>query len=132
MNPSDEQKGAGAPGTGGTPPAEEPSTVTPQYEDGFPHEPEIAAPAPSAPSVKVSRPAPPPPAEAIKPTSILSRLGGGGSTPPPPSGGDGDDGDGEDDYMLRMSFLEHLAERRSRLIKALLRVPVPSVGIIIF
>jgi sec-independent protein translocase protein TatC len=132
MNSSDEQKGAGAPGTGGTPPAEEPSHVTPEYEDGFPHEPEIAAPAPSAPSVKVSRPVPPPPAAAPKSTSLLGRLGGGGSTPPPPSGGDGDDGDGEDDYMLRMSFLEHLEELRNRIIRALMGVGVAFVISIIF
>ncbi len=47
---------------------------------------------------------------------LPARIGGGGSgTPPPPTGGDD-----EDDGMLRMSFLEHLEELRSRLIKALL------------
>src|SRR5258707_14108400 len=94
MNSSDEQKGAGAPGTGGTPPAEEPSHVTPEYEDGYPHEPEIAAPAPSAPSVKVARPAPPPVA-VPKSTSILGRLGGGGGPPPPPLARHGREGEGE-------------------------------------
>jgi len=47
-----------------------------------------------------------------------SRSGGGGKTPPPPPP-PGDDSDGEDDGMLRMSFLQHLEELRSRLIKAL-------------
>src|ERR1035437_263887 len=45
------------------------------------------------------------------------RSGGGGKTPPPPP--PGDDSDGEDDGMLRMSFLQHLEELRGRLIKAL-------------
>jgi len=46
------------------------------------------------------------------------RSGGGGKTPPPPppSGGDSDD---EEDGMLRMSFLEHLQELRTRIIRAL-------------
>ena len=43
--------------------------------------------------------------------------GGGGKTPPPPP--PGDDSDGEEDGMLRMSFLQHLEELRSRIIKAL-------------
>jgi len=46
------------------------------------------------------------------------RSGGGGKTPPPrpPSGGDSGD---EEDGMLRMSFLEHLQELRTRIIRAL-------------
>lgn len=45
------------------------------------------------------------------------RFGGGGTTPPPPpSGADRDD---EEDGMLRMSFMEHLEELRSRIIKGL-------------
>ena len=48
---------------------------------------------------------------------------GGGRTPPPPP--PPDDTSGEDDEgMLRMSFLEHLEELRSRIIKALLGVAV--------
>src|ERR1035437_10346302 len=46
------------------------------------------------------------------------RSGGGGKTPPPPPP-PGDDSDGEDDGMLRMSFLQHLEELRARIIKAL-------------
>ena len=56
---------------------------------------------------------------------ILARLGGGGGggrRPPPPS--DGDDADGEEGGMLRMSFLEHLEELRSRIIRALIGVGV--------
>jgi sec-independent protein translocase protein TatC len=46
------------------------------------------------------------------------RSGGGGKTPPPPPP-PGDDSDGEEDGMLRMSFLQHLEELRGRIIKAL-------------
>ncbi len=44
--------------------------------------------------------------------------GGGAGTPPPPPPPD-DDEDDEDSGMLRMSFMEHLEELRSRIIKAL-------------
>jgi sec-independent protein translocase protein TatC len=40
-------------------------------------------------------------------------------TPPPTAGSADDDDDDEEDGMLRMSFLEHLEELRSRIIKAL-------------
>jgi sec-independent protein translocase protein TatC len=52
---------------------------------------------------------------------MLARFsqGGGGKKLPPPSGGDGGDGDDEEDGMLRMSFLDHLGELRSRIIRAL-------------
>jgi sec-independent protein translocase protein TatC len=43
--------------------------------------------------------------------------------PPPPPGG----GDDEEEGMLRMSFLEHLEELRSRIIKALIGVGVAFV-----
>jgi sec-independent protein translocase protein TatC len=50
-------------------------------------------------------------------TAVTATQGGGGRTPPPPdppdSGGD------EEDGMLRMSFLGHLEELRSRLLKML-------------
>ncbi len=60
----------------------------------------------------------PPPAEIITPTAVT--LGGGGSrTPPPPPPPDDDEDDGEEHGMLRMSFLEHLEELRSRIIRAL-------------
>src|SRR5690349_7455798 len=45
--------------------------------------------------------------------------GTGGAPPKPPSGTDEDSGDGEEDHMLRMSFLQHLEELRSRILKAL-------------
>jgi sec-independent protein translocase protein TatC len=48
---------------------------------------------------------------------VSRRMGGGGTPPPSPPSGDGEDED--DDGMLRMSFLEHLEELRSRIFKAL-------------
>jgi sec-independent protein translocase protein TatC len=46
------------------------------------------------------------------------RFGGGGRIPPPqPPSADGDD---EEEGMLRMSFMEHLEELRSRIIKGLI------------
>ena len=63
-------------------------------------------------------PTAPPPAEILPPPALA--MGGGGSrTPPPPPPDDGDEDDGEESGMLRMSFLEHLEELRSRIIKAL-------------
>src|SRR5215471_1143551 len=127
MNSSEEQKGAGAPGTGGTPSAEEP-TPPAEYTDAYPHEPDIADPPPSAPPVTVA-----PPESASVPartTPASDKRSGGGKPPEPPSGGDGNGGD-EDDYMLRMSFLEHLEELRSRIIRALMGVAV-AFGVSIF
>src|ERR1035438_10715529 len=51
--------------------------------------------------------------------SLRARLGGGGGPlpPPPPGGGDSDE---EEDGMLRMSFLDHLQELRTRIIRMLL------------
>jgi sec-independent protein translocase protein TatC len=48
---------------------------------------------------------------------VSRRMGGGGAPPPSPPSGDGEDDD--DEGMLRMSFLEHLEELRSRIFKAL-------------
>jgi sec-independent protein translocase protein TatC len=132
MNSSEEQKGAGAPGTGATPPGGDAPPVASEYEDGYPHEPEVSGPAPAPPPVKTA-PAPPP-GKTRRPASLPGK-GGGGKTPPPPGGG-GDDGEGggddEEDYMLRMSFLEHLEELRSRIIRALLGVAVAFVICIVF
>ncbi len=63
------------------------------------------------------------PATAVE--KVKSRFGGGGRTPPPPPSGD--DGDEEEDGMLRMSFLEHLEELRSRIFKALAGIAVAFV-----
>lgn len=61
----------------------------------------------------------PPPAEVYPPPVLATAAaaGGGSRTPPPPPPED-EEGD-EEEGMLRMSFLEHLEELRSRIIKAL-------------
>jgi sec-independent protein translocase protein TatC len=60
-------------------------------------------------------------------TDIVERLrqkfgGSGGNPPPPPDSSSEEDPD--DDQMLRMSFLEHLEELRSRIIRALIGIAV--------
>jgi len=64
----------------------------------------------------------PPPAGV---TAVTVTRGAGGRTPPPPDPPDSD-GDGEDG-MLRMSFLDHLTELRSRIIKMVMGVLVAMV-----
>lgn len=51
--------------------------------------------------------------------------------PPPPKEEKKDEGDDEEEGMLRMSFLEHLEELRSRLVKALLGLGV-AFGVCVF
>src|SRR5271154_1476167 len=65
---------------------------------------------------------------------MLARFsqGGGGKKPPPPSGGGGDGGDDEEDGMLRMSFLDHLGELRSRIIRALVGFGVVFLVCLVF
>jgi sec-independent protein translocase protein TatC len=58
--------------------------------------------------------------------------GNGLGVTPPAGGGRGGGGDDDDDGMLRMSFLEHLEELRSRLLKALSGVGVAFLLSIIF
>lgn len=60
--------------------------------------------------------------------AIVPAAGGDRKPPPPPPPPDDDDAEGgEEEGMLRMSFLEHLEELRSRLIKALLGFGVAFV-----
>src|ERR1035437_4074866 len=103
MNPSDEQKGTSVPAAGEV---SSPGSV----HAGAPDRAESREPA-------------------VQPIAPLPRRqGGGGKTPPPPpppSGGDGDDED--DEGMLRMSFLGHLEELRTRIIRALMGVAVSFV-----
>jgi sec-independent protein translocase protein TatC len=63
----------------------------------------------------------PPPA----PVTAVTVTRGGGRTPPPPDPPDPPGGD--DEGMLRMSFLEHLTELRSRIIKMVMGVLVAMV-----
>ena len=72
-----------------------------------------------------------PSSSSVEVAGFSRRPGGGGKrppTPPPPGGGDDDDDEG----MLRMSFLEHLEELRSRIIRALMGVAVAFVISIAF
>ena len=61
-----------------------------------------------------------------------------GSAPPPPPTDDGDDGDGdgdgdeEEEGMARMSFLEHLEELRTRILRALGGLLVVYLGCLAF
>jgi sec-independent protein translocase protein TatC len=55
---------------------------------------------------------------------VRKRLGGGSVPPPPPPS---DEEDAEDDGMLRMSFMDHLEELRSRIIKMMMGVAVAAV-----
>jgi sec-independent protein translocase protein TatC len=66
-----------------------------------------------------------------KPAEAVTPAGGGSGTPskpPPPAAADEDDEDG----MLRMSFLEHLEELRSRILKALAGLGVAFVLALFF
>src|ERR1019366_9376737 len=144
MNPSEEQKGTSGPPLGVPSPAGTASSGTPDalkpnlppfeavsaeppvqpadpldsYQDGYPHDP---LPEP---------PAPPPPVP-VQAVAIRPRRPGGGKTPPPPPPPPGGGGDDEDDGMLRMSFLEHLEELRTRIIRALMGVAV-AFGVSLF
>ena len=71
----------------------------------------------------VARPAADGPASVPVPAASSGRRPPGLPPPPPPDGGEGD----EDEGMLRMSFLEHLEELRSRIIKALLGILVAFI-----
>src|ERR1035441_3785243 len=143
MNPSEEQKGtsgppAGVPSPAGSAPSGTPDALKPNltpfqaaeppvqpavpldsYQDGYPHDP------PPKP------PAPPPPVPVQAVATRPRRPGGGGKTPPPPPPPPGGGGDDEDDGMLRMSFLEHLEELRTRIIRALMGVAV-AFGLSLF
>jgi sec-independent protein translocase protein TatC len=66
-------------------------------------------------------------AEARSETLPVPASGGGRRPPPPPPPSDGGSGDNEEDGMLRMSFLEHLEELRSRLIRMVMGVGVAFV-----
>src|ERR1035437_665785 len=55
---------------------------------------------------------------------IRARLGGNQLPPSPPPPGGGGGGDEEEDGMLRMSFLEHLQELHTRIIRSLAGIGV--------
>src|SRR6266700_1618815 len=91
---------------GGLPPEETPHVVYPDDPESALH-PDIDPPIPRA---------------------LVS--GGGTRTPPPPP--PDDDEDDEDSGMLRMSFMEHLEELRSRIIRALAGFGVAFLVCLIF
>ena len=64
--------------------------------------------------------------------AVVTTPAGGGRKPPPPPPDDEEEPDRDDEGMLRMSFLEHLEELRSRLIKALLGFVVAFVACVGF
>src|SRR5437868_12548024 len=125
MASTEDPKGAETPPSESSPEngAKLPSTSEPAedsysyIDDGYPTEDH----SPQAPTMTVE-----PPVTVEPPPAALAPSSGGGRTPPqppPPS----DEEDEEDDGMLRMSFLDHLEELRSRLIRMLLGVGVAFV-----
>ena len=127
MNPSEEQKGPGAPEPGGASAGDSAAGSagdTPPL-DSAPHVPVVPLP----PEPAAIPPVPPPSTEVA---TVPRKLSGGGKTPPPPPPPPGGGGDDEDDGMLRMSFLEHLEELRSRIIRALIGVGVAFAVSLIF
>ena len=70
-----------------------------------------------------------PPAES---TALVPAGDGGASPPPPPPPAVTDPDDEEEEGMLRMSFMEHLEELRSRIIKALYGLAIAFVLSLVF
>jgi sec-independent protein translocase protein TatC len=140
MPPIDEPEGAKAPESGTTPPdktpapsgtgpMEEPSPTTPAQppessEPSSDYDPNYYGYEESAPG-----------GEDLAPVAPAGS--GGGSTPPPPLPEPPKDEPkpeepDEEDGMLRMSFLEHLDELRSRILKALAGVGIAFVASLYF
>jgi sec-independent protein translocase protein TatC len=67
----------------------------------------------------------------VAPAQVPARIPPPPSPPPPPDDGD-DEGDEEERGMLRMSFMEHLGELRSRVLRALLGVLVAFLASLSF
>ncbi len=104
MTHDDEEQGARTPNPDGTPGnlagSSAEVSAPPASSESYGSGSSTLIEAPPTAVVKASPPQPPPPPSA------------------PAAGDDGDD-DGDDDGMLRMSFMEHLEELRSRILKAL-------------
>lgn len=101
-------------------PAESPSDGG-YYDDGYGYEYGDGETAPASE----------PPAEE-KPAAAVAPAGGDSGTPSVPPAPEPPSGDDEEDGMLRMSFLEHLEELRSRILKALGGLGVAFVLCLIF
>jgi len=135
MSSPEEQKGANAPESGAAPSADSPregaatpaaetagesttpsSTTESSYSyDEYPYEDQYASETGSSPESA---------ALTAAPAAVPAPAGDGGQTPPKPPE---TESDGEEDGMLRMSFLEHLEELRARIIKALIGIGVAFV-----
>ena len=102
------EEAAPQPDAGELPSADEPSSTASYYEDPYEEEGQEGPDAHSGAATgstaleKSAETSPPPP------------------PPPPPSGGDGGGEDDEEDGMARMSFLDHLDELRTRILRALI------------
>jgi sec-independent protein translocase protein TatC len=70
--------------------------------------------------------------EAVTADHALQPSQAGAPPAPPSSGNSSGDEDEDDDSMLRMSFLEHLEELRSRLIRVLIGIVVAYVIALVF
>lgn len=106
-----------------------PDTEYTPADDSYDYYQDSSVPEPASTAVAV--PAPPPTEAQAPPLAVKTGNGGGPTNPPaPPSGGD--DGGSDEDGMLRMSFLEHLEELRSRILKALAGVGVAFAFSLIF
>jgi sec-independent protein translocase protein TatC len=102
------------------PPANEPSELseTPyEYDSYYPHSNED-------PYSSGGEMAPAAPAAEENPPATEAAAGGGGGEPPPKDPEPEEEPDHDEDGMLRMSFLEHLDELRTRIIRSLAGVGV--------
>lgn len=117
MESADNKQGQPAPDNSTTPapsnPAPEPVSQTTDSTDSYTYYDDYGYDQNTS-STSVTEPAPPSTASSAPPPP-----------PDPPKPADAEDDD--DDGMLRMSFLEHLEELRSRLLKALLGIGVAFV-----
>src|SRR5882672_4461185 len=131
MASTEDPKGAQAPGSdtlsenggGASVPASEPKVSYSQVTDdpyGYGDDAYSYSGVVETTAVTVTTPEP-------EPAPLPVKYGGGGGAAPPPKPPD-DDGEDEEDGMLRMSFLDHLEELRSRLIRMLMGVGVAFVG----
>lgn len=104
----------------------------PPERSRIPETDSYAEPVDSAASYAATATAAAPPVTVPPPETVES--GGGGKGKPPAGGGGGDDGGGDDeeDGMLRMSFLDHLGELRSRILKAMAGLGVAFVIALVF
>src|SRR5579875_3159744 len=110
--PTDESHGAQSPESGAAPgaltPGKEPSSAVPVFA-GSDYAFGSTQPGHAAEGVKLTPSLP----------AVRTKGGASAPPPPPPPPSAEDSGDGEEEGMLRMSFLEHLEELRRRIFYAL-------------